>query len=424
LYVWDCMKKAQNGSKRTQRFPIQIKCGNAIVRIYRVSHPNTKSGFVYSVAWYDAQGARRQKQFTKLDRAKSEAKLKAEQLQAGETEIADAGLADIKELHAARRLAGEIGLIPALEEWLRGRELCQGSIIQACEAWADRNCPRVKPITVADAVGKFLKFKQSKGVKTASSYDRTLPKLSTDLGHYQLAAISARRLEDWLEQFSHPVTANTHRKRIVTLWRWARDKGYLPQEVKTAAELTERSREEALEVGIISADTFYALLQFIKIKHPHYIAPLALAGFCGLRRTEIHGQLWEDVQLERKFVRVSAAKRGTPARRIVPLCDEAVSWLSINAQPSGEVSPGNTWAIDRIRDIGRTAGFTLPENCFRHSYVSNRVAITGDVNATSLEAGNSPRIIFQHYRELVTKEEAKAWFGQKLVLNKKADRVV
>jgi hypothetical protein len=29
----------------------------------------------------------------------------------------------------------------------------------------------------------------------------------------------------------------------------------------------------------------------------------------------------------------------------------------------------------------------------------------------SLEAGNSPAIIFRHYRELVTEEAAREWFG-------------
>ena len=29
----------------------------------------------------------------------------------------------------------------------------------------------------------------------------------------------------------------------------------------------------------------------------------------------------------------------------------------------------------------------------------------------ALEAGNSPKMIFQHYRELVTEKSAKAWFG-------------
>jgi len=29
----------------------------------------------------------------------------------------------------------------------------------------------------------------------------------------------------------------------------------------------------------------------------------------------------------------------------------------------------------------------------------------------ALEAGNSPQMIFKHYRELVTEKEADAWFG-------------
>lgn len=29
----------------------------------------------------------------------------------------------------------------------------------------------------------------------------------------------------------------------------------------------------------------------------------------------------------------------------------------------------------------------------------------------ALEAGNSPKMLFEHYRELVTEDEAKEWFG-------------
>jgi hypothetical protein len=34
-----------------------------------------------------------------------------------------------------------------------------------------------------------------------------------------------------------------------------------------------------------------------------------------------------------------------------------------------------------------------------------------DANQVALEAGNSPAIIFKHYRELVTEEAAREWFG-------------
>ncbi|GEM_PF-4601277 len=36
---------------------------------------------------------------------------------------------------------------------------------------------------------------------------------------------------------------------------------------------------------------------------------------------------------------------------------------------------------------------------------------TGDVARTSLEAGNSPKMVFRHYHEIVDEEAAKAWFS-------------
>jgi hypothetical protein len=34
-----------------------------------------------------------------------------------------------------------------------------------------------------------------------------------------------------------------------------------------------------------------------------------------------------------------------------------------------------------------------------------------NVDQVALEAGNSPEIIFEHYRELVTPKQANAWFA-------------
>jgi hypothetical protein len=51
------------------------------------------------------------------------------------------------------------------------------------------------------------------------------------------------------------------------------------------------------------------------------------------------------------------------------------------------------------------------QNALRHSFISYRVAETGDVARTSLEAGNSPKMIFRHYREVVTEEDSAKWFS-------------
>ena len=39
------------------------------------------------------------------------------------------------------------------------------------------------------------------------------------------------------------------------------------------------------------------------------------------------------------------------------------------------------------------------------------MAVSVTINRIAFEAGNSPEVIFAHYRELVTPDTGKAWFG-------------
>ncbi len=55
--------------------------------------------------------------------------------------------------------------------------------------------------------------------------------------------------------------------------------------------------------------------------------------------------------------------------------------------------------------------FAWQDNGLRHSFISYRLAILHDTAQVALEAGNSPEVLFGHYRELVTPEAAKAWFA-------------
>jgi hypothetical protein len=51
------------------------------------------------------------------------------------------------------------------------------------------------------------------------------------------------------------------------------------------------------------------------------------------------------------------------------------------------------------------------QNALRHSFCSYRLAEVKSAAQVALEAGNSPQMIFRHYRELVTDREAKMWFA-------------
>jgi hypothetical protein len=68
-------------------------------------------------------------------------------------------------------------------------------------------------------------------------------------------------------------------------------------------------------------------------------------------------------------------------------------------------------ATDKLVDSEGNRLVTLVHNGLRHSFCSYRLAITKSAAQVSLEAGNSPKMLFQNYRELVTEEAANEYFG-------------
>ena len=61
--------------------------------------------------------------------------------------------------------------------------------------------------------------------------------------------------------------------------------------------------------------------------------------------------------------------------------------------------------------VARKAEVTWKQNVLRHSFISYRLAQLQNINQLALEAGNSPKMIHQHYRELATPEQARTWFS-------------
>jgi len=59
----------------------------------------------------------------------------------------------------------------------------------------------------------------------------------------------------------------------------------------------------------------------------------------------------------------------------------------------------------------KAAGVPWKPNALRHSFCSYRLAQTQDAAKVSLEAGNSPAMVFKHYRELVRPAAARQWFA-------------
>jgi integrase len=151
---------------------------------------------------------------------------------------------------------------------------------------------------------------------------------------------------------------------------------------------------------------------------------LALAAFAGLRSEEILRLDWSDVYRRPGFIEIAADKAKTAARRLVPTSTNLAQWLALSGQSNGRVWPhSKPWFFESQRDTvdainkarkkqsRKSSPFAWKANALRHSFISYRLAEIQDVNRVALEAGNSPKMIFQHYRELCTPADARTWFA-------------
>jgi integrase len=140
---------------------------------------------------------------------------------------------------------------------------------------------------------------------------------------------------------------------------------------------------------------------------------LAIAAFCGLRAAEITRLDWSEIHLTgpERFIEVKAAKAKTASRRTVPIPDNCVSWLARFASESGPVCPLERPDKQCFQYLAPAANLKWKHNALRHSFISYRLAIIKNVHQVSLEAGNSPQMVFAHYRQLVTETKSTEWFG-------------
>ena len=386
-----------------------VRSGSVAVKIYRVRQPKARLGYVFSLAYSSPEG-RKVRQFAALEEAKQEAQLAADRIATGHAEASNISRSNGEELIAARRLTGEVPLLSALQEWSKARSIVGYDLIPACEAWRRRET-KCERILVGALVDLFLAAKSAQGVNIKASYKSRLTGLKRDMGSLYLDSISTRAWEAWLALRKDPVTRNTDRKRVVTLCRWARRQGYLPREITTEAEMTERSKEPPPSRSILKASELEALLNSFRDRRD-LLPAIVISALCGLRSIEVHRQNWEDIDFAQKHLRVTMAKEGTPADRPVPLPACGVAWLRLvpESERVGRIHPHKTEVMTLVRNLARKRGVGIPDNALRKSWVSYRLALTKNLAATALEAGHTATVAIRNYLKWATPAEAARWF--------------
>jgi integrase len=224
-----------------------------------------------------------------------------------------------------------------------------------------------------------------------------------------LCSLTADRLQTWLDGKNlAPATFESYRRVLGTFGGFCERKRWLPHGWDEVDRI-ERPKRKPSAIETYTPDE---LARLFAAADADFIPILAIAAFAGIRSAEIQRLTWSDIDLQSRFITVGAAQAKTASRRIVPIAENLKAWLAPYARESGRVWPRTAgdlhWQQTRTAKL---TGVRWKKNACRHSFVSYRLAQVQDAAKVSLEAGNSPRMVFRHYRELVRPADAAKWFS-------------
>jgi integrase len=437
-------------------FPFEVKRGSVSVKIYRTPSNGCDS---YTLAYYQ-DGVRKRPTFPSFQAANDEAEVVATRLGNADADILTLTSADRAAYLRARQLLDAVGahIENAAAQFVQLKQLL-GDVppLQAAEYYVKRHPSRIAPRPVMEVVDEMLKLKQSDGLS-----DGYLRHLRYDLEKFA----GAFHGNKWLRGLGvSPRTRNNLRNSVQTLFAFAKSQKYLPKDHDEIDGVT-RAKDGAGEIEIFTPKEMVEILTHADAR---VIPFLTLGAFAGIRHAEIQRLDWNDIHFDAGIIEIRAAKAKTASRRTLPILDNLRAWLLRHRQEAGPVcvylnmaseieslvrgineARRAVWAQakgasgEKLKQAEKQArqalakakaergkpkhrgdvppgaetakiegwpAFAWKHNALRHSFISYRVADIQNVAQVALEAGNSPQMIFKHYRELVRPAEAKAWFG-------------
>ena len=385
----------------------KVKSGSAVVPIYRTE---SKGRIRYTLSFY-RDGRRMRKMFNDLESAKKEALFVAQRIQSGMQHVTDLKPHERDTFKAAEALLEKLNipLFAAVEDYVRARNLVgDESLSVMATEYSKMFGNIVRRATVPEAVAELIKVREQDGASI-----KYLGQLRTTLNRFAIKfacpiiEVTGPDVDAWLRSLNiSPVTRNSMLRCIKVLFSFAKAQNYLPSEKATAVELIQQVRVKLDDVTVFTPDEMTTLLHSAS---PELVPILAIGAFAGIRMAELNRLDWSAVDLDRGFIEIRAGQAKTASRRVIPISNNLAAWLAPLKRKGKIVRTPDLQTF--VPALARALKIDWPRNVLRDSFISYRIAIVQSADQVALEAGNSPSIIFKHYRELTTPDVAEKWFS-------------
>jgi integrase len=258
--------------------------------------------------------------------------------------------------------------------------------------------------------------------RTLTQYESYLKTIGERFGQQSIHEVRRGEIEDWLSESEWAKrTRNNYVSTLATLFIFARDRDYCAE---NPAEKVPRAILDDTPPGILTVKEATALLAVTRKKDPEMLAYVAIGLFAGLRRSELCALERSEIDLKARTIEVKGVKAKTRQRRIVTISDALARWLAIGLKKARPAPSLNEDVCgERLKNLyseekdenGKVLREAIvspwPHNALRHSFGSYHYAKHREENRTASEMGNSPAMVFRHYRAVVTPEAASAFWS-------------
>lgn len=191
------------------------------------------------------------------------------------------------------------------------------------------------------------------------------------------------------------------------LLRFARKKRFIsPDKVEVEPDFP--------DVSVVTPEIYSPgeLLAIFATTDPRYLAHTALMAFGGSRSSEAGDPklTMKSIMFDEKLVRLGPEITKTGAGRTLDISTNLEAWLKEFAPVEGPlVETRKIRPPDKA--LLKTLGVETKNNALRHSFCSYHAALHRNPAMTADLAGNSVKMIKEHYRALVSRAAAEEWFA-------------
>jgi len=377
---------------------------------------------------YPQAGRRKQERAKTLEAARKRANEVVDEVAGGQIHIGTLNTKDLATITEALSIlksgGGKIGLLEAVRQFSEAQKILgdKATVPHACREFIkELERGKLPEISFPKLVELFLTFIKKEKSRRYNLDMQARLRAAAKIFTGSIADVKTAEIDSWLSgmEMLSGRTKNNYRNAVRTLFRYGREKNYLPRQEKTEVEFSSRYSPPKTEIGIYTPEQLELLLTRIS---PRMLPVIAIGALAGLRSAEISRLEWKHIRFESEKILVPVAIAKTSNNRFAPITPALAAWIKPFRRDAGKVlvrvqdefSLATVFkkAVDAIQDADGNPMIKIVPNGLRHSFISYRVALLKNVHEVSLEAGNSPRVIFSNYRALVEDENlGEKWFG-------------